>query len=101
MKVTGQHPPKSADITAGKSKEAERKGEDVRRQVKDAATPAGNRTSLTTTRLRDAVKATPDVREDRVAAAKARLLANQGRVDADKLAENMINAALREDLERP
>jgi len=103
MKVTGQQPPKPGDITdvaSGKSKEAERKGAQARALAKEGPAPVGNRTSLTTNKVKEVIQSTPDIRADRVAEVRARLMAGTYQVDADKLADRMISEAIEEDLDR-
>lgn len=101
MKVTGQQPPRTAELTSGKAREAEAKAERSGQPTKETGAPVGNRMSLTLSRLREAIRSTPDVRADKVAAAKARIRRGEYKVDADRLAQQMLTEALREDLEKP
>ncbi|MBI4082014.1 MAG: flagellar biosynthesis anti-sigma factor FlgM [Candidatus Lambdaproteobacteria bacterium] len=101
MKVTGQQPPKTAELTAGKVREQEAKQPAAQPQTVREQDSAANRTSLTTTRLREAIRTAPDVREERVAELRERIRAGKYETDAERLAKNLINASLREDIERP
>jgi len=96
MKVTGQQPPKPGDIldvSVGKSKEAGREAQQARAQAKGVPAPVGNRPHLTTTKVKEAIESTPDIRPERVADVRARLMAGKYQVNADKLAERMISEA--------
>ena len=102
MKITGQDPAKTAELTLGKAKGKEtqptaagKKPEAPRR----APLPATS--SLTTTRAREAIRNEADVRADKVAEVKERIRSGKYEVDADKLADKMINQSLREDIEKP
>jgi negative regulator of flagellin synthesis FlgM len=102
MKITGQDPAKTAELTLGKAKAKETPPAPAgaKREPKRAAQlPATS--SLTTTRAREAIRKEPDVRAEKVAEVKERIRSGKYRVDADKLAEKMINQSLREDIEKP
>jgi len=101
MKVTGQQPPRTTELTTGKSREAERKPDRVRDAAKEGATPAGNRTSLTMNRIREVIRNTPDVRADKVEAAREKLRSGDYKVDAERLAQSLLNESLRDDVEKP
>jgi flagellar biosynthesis anti-sigma factor FlgM len=105
MKITGQDPAKTAELSLGKTRGKEpAPAQAPRRDGKaEAAKPAQlpSTSSLTTTRAREAVRREPDVRADKVADVKERLKSGQYRVDADQLAEAMLNESLRDDIERP
>jgi flagellar biosynthesis anti-sigma factor FlgM len=58
------------------------------------------RPSLTTAKVRDAIRQEPDVRADKVANVKRRIHEGTYSVDSERLAKNMINQSLREDLEK-
>lgn len=100
MKVTGQQPPRTAELTTGKARDAEAKTERSGSAAKEGSTPVGNRMSLTLSRIREAIRSTPDVRADKVAAARARIRSGQYKVDADRLAQQMLTESLREDLDQ-
>jgi negative regulator of flagellin synthesis FlgM len=101
MKVTGQHPPRTTELTAGKAREAEGKPNRKGDAAQEGAAPAGNRTSLTMNRIREVIRNTPDLRADRVEAVRERIRKGDYQVDAERLAHQMINEALRDDLEKP
>lgn len=102
MKVTGQNPTRAGELTQGKTREAE--GE-RRSRVNGRSTEnpvrVPDRPSLTTAKVKDAIRKEPDVRADRVADVKRRIQDGTYQVDAERLAKNMINTSLREDLEKP
>jgi len=102
MKITGQDPAKTAELTLGKTKGKETPPAPAgakREPERPAQLPATS--SLTTTRAREAIRKEPDVRAEKVAEVKARIRNGKYQVDADKLAGNMINQSLREDIEKP
>ena len=101
MKVTGQQPPRTTELTTGKAREAEHKPDRKRDAAKDVTTPSGNRTSLIMSRIREAIRTTPDVRADRVEALRAEVQSGKYRVDAERLAQTLLNESLREDVEKP
>ncbi len=101
MKVTGQQPPRTTELTTGKSREAEPKPDRVRDAAKEGATPAAKRTSLILSRIREVIRKTPDVRADRVEAAREKLRKGEYKVDAERLAQTLLNESLRDDVEKP
>jgi len=101
MKVTGQQPPRTTELTTGKSREAEHKPDRVRDAAKEGATPVDNRPSLTMNRIREVIRNTPDVRADKVEAAREKLRTGEYKVDAERLAQTLLNESLRDDVEKP
>ncbi|MEE8555949.1 MAG: flagellar biosynthesis anti-sigma factor FlgM [bacterium] len=104
MKVTGQDPAKTAELTLGKAKGKE--GKDARPSPAaggEARKPAQLPTnaSLTTTRVKEAIRNEPDVRAERVAELRERLKSGSYKIDADKLAGKMLDESIRDDLEKP
>lgn len=101
MKVTGQNPTRPGEISQGKAREAEgRKGQVAGRSTENPVR-VPDRPALTTMKVRDAIRNEPDVRADRIADVKRRIQDGSYQVDAQRLAKNMINTSLREDLEKP
>jgi negative regulator of flagellin synthesis FlgM len=110
MKITGQDPAKTAELSLGKtrSKDAapaqgarqEGKAQPARQSARPAA-QLPSTSNLTTTKARDAIRREPDVRADKVADVKARLKNGRYEIDADKLAGKMLDDSLREDIEKP
>lgn len=102
MKVTGQQPPKTPDLKSGQTREAEQRTQQrTQRQSAEAPAPVGNRTSLITSKVREAIRNTPDVRADRVAEVRTRIARGQYQVDPERVAEQMLNEALRDDIDKP
>jgi negative regulator of flagellin synthesis FlgM len=104
MKITGQRPPGASELNAGKAREAEGRNERTRARSKrgqEGPAPAETHKALTTQRLREAIRATPDVRADRVEAVREQIRSGQYRVDAERLADALLNESLREDVEKP
>jgi flagellar biosynthesis anti-sigma factor FlgM len=101
MKVTGQQPPRPSELTSGKARESEAKPTQRREAPAENAAQVQQQTTLTTHKLREAVRNTPDVRTDKVNEVRARLKAGEQRVDPERLAQNLLNESLREDLEKP
>ena len=101
MKVNGQNPTRTGELTQGKARELDpRRGQIAGRSTENPVR-VPDRPSLTTTKVKDAIRNEPDVRADRVADVKRRLEDGTYAVDAEQLAKNMINQSLREDLEKP
>jgi flagellar biosynthesis anti-sigma factor FlgM len=101
MKVTGQQPPRTTELATGKSREAEQRAERKRVIAKDSTAPAAKAADLTLSRIRDAIRSTPEVRAERVQAVQEKLRKGEYKVDADRLAHKMINESLRDDVEEP
>ena len=102
MKITGKQPHGVSDLTAGKAKDAGKKVSRPQSRPTQAANDAPNRASPSTMdKIKEAIRNEPDVRTQRVAELKARISSGEFKVDSDKLAANMLTAALEEDLERP
>ena len=101
MKVTGPQHPRTSDISTGKSREQEPKQGKIEKGIAESERPAGNHTSLTMNRIREVIKSTPDVRSERVEALKERIRSGSYKVNADRLAENILTESIREDLEKP
>lgn len=100
MKVNGQQPSQLSELAAGKSQEA---GRDIARTRPDrprALEEPSNRTSLTFNKVRDAIRQEPDVRAGRVQEIRESLKKGDFKISAEKLAENMLVASLKEDLDQ-
>ena len=101
MKITGQNPPRTGELTNTKARETDGKsGSAAGHKVQSPAT-GQTRASLTMTKVKDAIRNEPDVRADKVAQVREQLRKGDYTVDTDELAANMINSSLHEDLERP
>ena len=101
MKVTGQNTPRTGETTQGKTREADGRRNAVPGRSTQNPVRVPDRPSLTTTKVRDAIRNEPDVRTDKVADVKRRIQEGSYAVDPERLAKNMINTSLREDLEKP
>ena len=108
MKVTAPQHPRASDISTGKTREQEPKQGQIgkgptvsQKSMAESERPAGNHTSLTMNRIREVIKSTPDVRSERVEALKERIRSGSYKVNADRLAENLLTESIREDLEKP
>ena len=101
MKITGQNPPRTGELASTKAREAENKSGSTAGHKAEIAGGAQTRASLTMNKVKDAIRNEPDVRADKVAQLRERILNDEYEVDTDRLAGNMINSSLREDLERP
>lgn len=100
MKVNGQNTTRTGELTQGKAREAESRREGVAGRSTQNPVRVPERPSLTMTKVRDAIRQEPDVQADKVAHVKRRLHEGSYAVDAERLAKNMINQSLREDLEK-
>ncbi len=100
MKIIGQQPPKTPELSSGKAKDAERQQNLRQSPSTEAPTLSRPKVPLTVQRVKEVIDSTPDVRAERVAALKQRIDADEYRVDSDRLAQNLLNASIREDLER-
>jgi len=101
MKVTGQNPPRAGELTQGKTREADGRRSSVTGRSTQNPVHVPDRPSLTTNKVKDAIRNEPDVRPEKVADVKRRIQEGSYTVDAERLAKNMINTSLREDLEKP
>jgi negative regulator of flagellin synthesis FlgM len=101
MKVTGQQPPRTTELTTGKSREAEPKPDRAEKAGKETGTPASSTASLTLNRIREVIRNTPDIRADRVDAVREKVRSGDYKVDAERLARNLLNESLRDDVEKP
>ena len=100
MKITGQHPQKPSELSNGKAREAENNQPRKGGHVEENAAQVRHQTTLVTHKLREAVRSEPEVRADRVAEVKAKLASGDFKVDAEKLAGNILIESLREDLDK-
>jgi len=101
MKITSNEPTKVNDLAVGQTKGKEPEaGKAQARTTPDASGVKVNREGLATNRIKDAIAQEPEVRPTKVAELKAKLQQGEYKVDEQKLAQNMVNRALREDLER-
>ena len=102
MKVTGKQPHNISELTVGKTPGKGGKADQSRPPQAEETETAANRTSLNImSKIRESIRNEPDVRAERVAELRAKVRRGDVKVDPDKLAEKMIAASLREDLERP
>jgi flagellar biosynthesis anti-sigma factor FlgM len=101
MKVTGQNTTRAGEISQGKTRESDGRKSQVAGRSTENPVRVPDRPALTTTKVKDAIRNEPDVRANRVAEVKRRILEGSYQVDAERLARNMINTSLREDLEKP
>ena len=100
MKVTGQQPTHLSELGAGKTRDkGESKLLDRSRQAPESDAVA-NHASTTANRIREALRSEPDIRADRVAEVKQKIRDGKYQVEPEKLAEEMLLASLREDLEK-
>jgi flagellar biosynthesis anti-sigma factor FlgM len=101
MKITGQNPPRTGELANTKAREAESKPGSAAGRKPEVAAGGPTRASLTMTKVKDAIRNEPDVRADKVAHVRERIRKGDYAVDTDRLAANMIDSSLHEDLERP
>ena len=100
MKVTGQQPHKTSELASGTPRENEQREQAQGKSQAGKTTPAGSKTSLTLTKLKEAIRNTSDIRSDRVEAVQKKIKSGTYQVDAEKLAANLITESLREDIEK-
>ena len=100
MKIIGQQPPKTPEMNSGKVREQESAPRQVKGRSTEVPVLSRPQTSLTMTRVKEAIGNTPDVSTEKVAALRRQIANGEYKVDTDTLANNMINAAIREDLEK-
>lgn len=101
MKVTGQDPAKTAELTLGRGRGKDKPQPANREQSTGKSAEIKTRASLTTDRAKEAIRKEADVRAERVAELRQQIRRGQHRIDSGKLAEKILNDSLREDLERP
>jgi len=102
MKITGQQPPHLNEVGTGKTQGKEQRAK-IERAGHESATTRGitNHASQTAHRIKETLQAEPDVRPDRVEEVKEKIRSGKYQVEPERLAENMLTAALNEDLEKP
>ena len=100
MKVTNQTPLDPKEIGSGRTRQADQRAKHGGESLAKENSPLGSRTSLTTSRVKEAIRNTPDIRADRVDAVKIKIQSGTYRVDAEQLASKLIAESLREDIER-
>ncbi len=101
MKVTGKHQPNISELTLGKAREKGQKVAPSRSGSTKQAEQVANRASLTMNKIKETIRNEPDVRTERVAELKDRLKSGKYKVDPDQVANKLVTASLREDLEKP
>lgn len=101
MKVTGSQNPTIQETTTGKTREKGQKPVQTERRESPATDGVANRTSLTMTRIKEAIRNEPEVRSERVAELKAKVAGGKYKVDPDSVAKNLLTESLRDDLEKP
>lgn len=102
MKITGQDPAKTAELSLGKAKGKEQQQPaSARERESQEAARTRPRSSLTLTRVKEAIRNEPEVRARRVAELKEKIHSGEYRVDAERVADRMLIEALREDIEQP
>lgn len=101
MKITGQNPPRTGELANTKAREGESRAPAEAGRKAGQAAESPMRASLTVSRVKDAIRNEPDVQAEKVAQLRERIRSGDYTVDSDRLAGNIINASLREDLERP
>ena len=101
MKVTGSQNPTIQETTTGKTREKGQKPVQTERRESPATDGVANHTSLTMTRIREAIRNEPEVRSEWVAELKAKVAGGKYKVDPDSVAKNLLTESLRDDLEKP
>ena len=101
MKVTGQQPPRTSELTSDKTREAEHKATRADRGAQENSPQVRSRTSLTMNKIKEVIRNTPDVRAQRVAELKEKVNSGKYEVDAERLAHNILTESIREDVEKP
>ena len=99
MKVTGQHPPKVAETTAGKGQKIQPQGGADRSQEARETEQSASQPSLTMHKIKARIRETADIREGKVAELRERIRSGNYTIDADSLASRMIEQTLEEDLD--
>ncbi|MBI3992741.1 MAG: flagellar biosynthesis anti-sigma factor FlgM [Candidatus Lambdaproteobacteria bacterium] len=99
MKVTGQHPPKVTESTAGKGQKIQQQGGADRSQEARETEHAASQPSLTMHKIKARIRETADIQEAKVAELRERIRSGNYTVDADRLASRMIDQTLEEDLD--
>ena len=101
MKVTGPQNPTIQETTTGKTREKGEKPAQTERRESPSTDGVSNRTTLTMTRIKEAIRTEPEVRSERVAELKAKVAGGKYKVDPDSVAKNLLTESLRDDLEKP
>ncbi|MCP4755369.1 MAG: flagellar biosynthesis anti-sigma factor FlgM [Proteobacteria bacterium] len=96
MKIDGHHPKlpvQDKSVQTGKEKESARIDKKRSTEVRRSDTK-----NLSMDRVRDKIKAEPDVNLEKVNALKAKIKKGEYRIDSEKLADNLIKNSLFEDI---
>jgi len=102
MKITGQKPPGLHELATGKAQEKGNRTHVGRTPAESHDSMAvTNHASQTASKIKQTLRAEPDIRPDRVEEVKEKIRTGKYRVEPERLAESMLTAALKEDLEKP
>lgn len=100
MKITGQKPLDPKEIGSGKPREIEQRAKHQGKASAEQKLPPDSRTSLTSSRVKEAIRNTPDIRTDRVEAVKSKIQSGAYKVNVERLASNMLTESLRDDIDK-
>jgi len=101
MKVTGKNTQILSELASGQGKEKSDRIDPSRTRRMQEYETATTRQTRTTDRVKAVLRNSADVRMDRVEEVRQRLHEGRLQVDPDRLAENLLMASLKEDLEKP
>jgi len=103
MKILGQQPPKLNELSTGKTLEKSSRSdvEKAAGQNTKESRLVTNDAAQTAHRIKETLRAEPDIRPDRVEEVKEKIRTGKYQVEPERLAENMLAASLKEDLEKP
>ncbi len=97
MKITGQQPPEFHGVKGGTGKDnqkiAERAG-----TLTGSGEPPVKTSTFVMNKIKSLINSESEVRTDRVAELKNRIKSGELKVDSEKLAKNMLEDALQEDI---
>ena len=97
MKIIGQQPPEFHGVKGGTSKDNQ-KTADKSGTLPGSGGPPVTTSTFVKDKIKSLINAEPEVRADRVAELKARIKSGEYKVDAEKLAQKMLEDAFQEDV---
>ena len=102
MKITGQKPLSLNELATGKAQDKATRNHTGRvAQDSTGTSSVTNHASQTASKIKETLRAEPDIRPDRVEEVKEKIRTGKYKVEPEQLAESMLMASLKEDLEKP
>jgi len=97
MKITGQQPPEFQGVKGGTAKDSQ-KTADRSGLTSGTSEPTVKTSTFVMNKIKGRISTEPEVRADRVAELKDKIINGEYQVDAQRLAKTMLEDALQEDI---